>query len=523
MLAASSNIQGLTQAALWILAIGVLIFLGYFSLSQRTSRLPLPPGPPGLFILGNVSEIARSHAWIAYRDYAAKYGDVISLNALGHSFVILNTHSAALDLLEKRSSIYSDRPANIMTQLTGWDWTLALKRYGEDWRRVRRPFWQHFHSNAVKQYEPAQQLEARRFLRRLLNVPEDLDTELKSLLAKMICAVVHGVHMEDEQALYYSRVLTEAEVGFSEVFRPGSFFVEFLPWLRHVPAWFPGTGWQKKVQIWRGQADVMLDDPYNLAKDAMQRGVALPSMLSRLLEHSSGFTGEKGREEERIIKETTSVAYGAAIDTTSVTILSFFCAMLLHPSVQARAQAELDRVVGRDRLPEHADRASLPYIRALVKESLRWHNVGPLGIAHRCMQEDTYRGWRIPEGAIVLPNIWAMLHDPEVYPEPDAFRPERFLTPDESELNPNVPDPSSIAFGYGRRICPGRHFAEDVLFITIASILHVFDIVPALDAHGRPISVELKATSGFISHVEHFAYSVRPRSKAAEALIQGEV
>ena len=100
---------------------------------------------------------------------------------------------------------------------------------------------------------------------------------------------------------------------------------------------------------------------------------------------------------------------------------------------------------------------------------------------------------------------------------------------------------------FGGRICPGRHFAEDVLFITIASILHVFDIVPALDAHGRPISVELKATSGFISyvsslhglsgfrryeadercvtrrHVEHFAYSVRPRSNAAEALIQGEV
>ena len=85
----------------------------------------------------------------------------------------------------------------------------------------------------------------------------------------MICAVVHGVHMEDEQALYSSRVLTAAEVGFSEVFRPGSFLVEFLPWLQHVPAWFPGTGWQKKLQIWRGQADAMLDDPYNVAKDAM--------------------------------------------------------------------------------------------------------------------------------------------------------------------------------------------------------------------------------------------------------------
>ena len=89
-----------------------------------------------------------------------------------------------------------------------------------------------------------------------------------------------------------------------------------------------------------------------------------------------------------------------------MTILGFFCAMLIHPSVQARAQAELDRVIGPDRMPEHADRPALPYIRALVKESLRWHNAGPLGIAHRCMEEDTFRGWRIPEGTIVLPNIW---------------------------------------------------------------------------------------------------------------------
>ncbi|KAH9894042.1 cytochrome P450 [Cubamyces lactineus] len=504
----AANPYNSTQTAC-ILALGALLILGCigcYILNRRTSRLPLPPGPPGLPIIGDVPEISQSHAWIAYRDYAAKLGDVISLNALGQSFVILNSHSAALDLLEKRSSIYSDRPANIMTQLTGWDWTLALKRYGKDWRRVRQPFWQHFHSNVVKQYEPTQQLEARRFLRRLLNVPEDLATELKSLLVKTTCAVVHGVQMEDEQALYYVRVLTEAEIGFSEVFMPGSFFVEFIPWLRHVPAWFSGTGWQKKAQLWREQADVMLDDPYNLAKDAMQ---------------SSGFKGEKGQEEERIIKETTSVAYGAAIDTTSMTILGFFCARLLHPSVQARAQAELDRVIGPDRMPEHGDRPALPYIRALVKESLRWHNAGPLGIAHRCMEEDTYRGWRIPEGTIVLPNIWAMLHDPEVYPEPDAFRPERFLTSDGEDLNSDVPDPSSMAFGYGRRICPGRHFAEGVLFVAIASILHVFDIVPALDAHGRPVPVELVATSGSISHVENFAYSVRPRSQAAEALIHG--
>ena len=91
---------------------------------------------------------------------------------------------------------------------------------------------------------------------------------------------------------------------------------------------------------------------------------------------------------------------------TAATLVAFICAMILHPEVQKRAHAELDRVVGPGRLPEHTDRAALPYVDALVKEMIRWHNVGPLGVAHRCMEEDVYRGWRIPKGAIVMPNAW---------------------------------------------------------------------------------------------------------------------
>ena len=83
-------------------------------------------------------------------------------------------------------------------------------------------------------------------------------------------------------------------------------------------------------------------------------------------------------------------------------------AMVLHPEVQARAQAEIDAVVGRDRMPSFADRDALPYIRAVVRESLRWRMVGPLGVPRTTVQDDVYEGYFIPKGSVVLENIWAM-------------------------------------------------------------------------------------------------------------------
>ena len=85
---------------------------------------------------------------------------------------------------------------------------------------------------------------------------------------------------------------------------------------------------------------------------------------------------------------------------------AFFLAMASYPDVQLRAQAELDAVVGTGRLPEYDDQEALPYVNALVKELLRWRSVVPLAVPHRVLEEDEYRGWRIPKGAIVIPNIW---------------------------------------------------------------------------------------------------------------------
>ena len=81
-------------------------------------------------------------------------------------------------------------------------------------------------------------------------------------------------------------------------------------------------------------------------------------------------------------------------------------AMALFPEAQRKAQEEIDRVVGTDRLPTFEDRENLPYVDALVKEALRWHPVVPMGVPHVTTEDDIYEGYFIPKGSILLPNIW---------------------------------------------------------------------------------------------------------------------
>ena len=141
--------------------------------------------------------------------------------------------------------------------------------------------------------------------------------------------------------------------------------------------------------------------------------------------------------------------------------------MSLHPEVQRKAQTELDRVVGRSRLPDFRDLDSLVYVRAVLKEAMRWHTVTPLGIPHRTKKDDVFDGYFVPAGTILIANIWcvtfrslipsarvrtaarACMHDPRVYEEPEQFRPERFIN--DGKLSADVLDPTAVVFGAGRR------------------------------------------------------------------------
>ena len=127
----------------------------------------------------------------------------------------------------------------------------------------------------------------------------------------------------------------------------------------------------------------------------------------------------------------------------------FIFAMVVYPGAMKKAQEELDRVVGKGELPDFSHKDSLPYIDALIKELLRWSPPVPLSSPNRAMQDDVYRGYFIPRGATVIQNVWAISRDPNVYPNPDVFNPDRFLK--DGKINPLVFNPEDRIFGAGRR------------------------------------------------------------------------
>jgi len=290
--------------------------------------------------------------------------------------------------------------------------------------------------------------------------------------------------------------------------------VDLFPSMKHIPSWFPGAGFRKHAAKARIQVAQMVDQPFEEVKRAMAEGKALPSVTASLLNDTYD-TNEDSTVYDYTVKWASGTLYGAATESTAACISTFFLAMAMHPEVQAKAHAEIDSVIGTGRLPLFSDKDQLPFINAIVNETLRWQPPTASGIPHRVTADDHYNGYRIPEGSIVIPNIWGMGRDPEHFRDPHAYLPERYLQTDSDA----VLDPQSFVFGFGRRSCPGVHYAMNILFITMANILAVFDI-KAQDEHGRDVPVSAQFTPGFVTHAAKFPCCIIPRSKAAVDLIQ---
>jgi cytochrome P450 len=113
----------------------------------------------------------------------------------------------------------------------------------------------------------------------------------------------------------------------------------------------------------------------------------------------------------------------------------------------------------------------------------------------------------------------AILHNPKDYPDPETFKPERYLTPT-GALDPSVRDPRTACFGFGRRVCPGTHIADAGLFAMVSTLLATVDIVRAKDDQGREIIPDVEAQSGLLNSPKPFPWAARPRRRHAEQMLK---
>jgi len=325
--------------------------------------------------------------------------------------------------------------------------------------------------------------------------------------------VIYGYTVTEGSDKYITMV-EETMDNFSVATVPGAFLVDLFPILRYLPEWFPGAGFKRKARKWRKLLFENVNAPFAYVLNEMRENREQPSYVSKLIKAITESNSEDATRRDNI-KWTAFSIYTGGADTTVSAISSFFLAMTLHPQVLSRAQAEIDSVVGSDRLPTLSDRPNLPYVEAVYKEVLRWNPVASL-VPHKVNRDDEYAGWHIPKGAMVVANMWAMLHDPDTYKDPMEFNPERFLP---SAGKKCEKDPQDIAFGFGRRICPGINVAVTSVWLSICLSLAVYDIKKALNPDGTVDEPEVNYSTGSISHPAPFRCVLTPRSAAASELI----
>ncbi|KAH9937830.1 CyP450 monooxygenase [Epithele typhae] len=489
-----------------LLACIVLVSIIYYKSRPPRSRLPLPPGPKPLPLIGNMLDIPKTMSSAEYYALSRKYGDIVYLNAMGNSMILLGSMEAANELLEKRATNYSNKPGSAMANLSFWMERRELHRF------TGQPA-------AIAQHGRVLEKHAATYLVSLLKNPGRYSEDAHLTLGKVIMELSYGIKVKtyDDD---YLKLVQEGNDIFQKAFVPGKYLVETFPVLKHIPAWFPGATFRREAAGWRATYGAVRERPFAAAMEHMvsiiptlrspaHRGdeAAAASVAGVMVRSAQDENGRISPDDEVLAQNVASTVY------TLTTIRMFFLAMATYPAVQKRAQEELDAVMGPDRLPTLADRAALPYVDAVLKECLRWHPILPLALPRTSAEDDEYRGYHIPAGTTVLAHSWCY------YPDPERFSPERYFTAD-GKPNKNVMDPRTFAFGYGRRICPGRNLGEAAVFVTIASVLHAFNVEPPLDESGRPVVPKPKFAANFLSDPEPFDCRITVRSATMGRLVQ---
>ncbi|OAX39721.1 cytochrome P450 [Rhizopogon vinicolor AM-OR11-026] len=479
---------------------------------NNRSHLPLPPGPPCLPIVGSLFSLSDPvRSWLSFNAWRSTYGDIIYVRLLSKRIVVVNSEEIAKDIFEGRSSIYSDKPQSIVYEPFATDFNTAILPYGDRWRLHRRILHQPLRQVAIPTYHAAMLLSAHKMLFSFLQDPTNYPGHFEMFISSIILSVVYDYEpkAKDDRMIRVMQRYLEAVVA--GVTPEGTVIMETFPFLLWLPTWFPGATFKRaSVECLKSGHDAK-EIPFQDVKNRMSTGQVSPCLVADNLNRMNGFDDIS----ENAVKEAACIAFAAASETTFSTLFVFLLAMVLHPEVQVKAQADIDRVVGKDRLPDFDDRPALPYLDAILRETLRWYPAAPLGVPHATTTDDVYKGYFIPKGVVVIANTWAMTHDEKKYPNPDEFKPERFLHEDGSLTNDTMP----LGFGWGRRMCVGRHLADATLWSAIASFLATFSVHRALDEHGEEIPVVPKFSTGLAIHPETFPCRIIPRFQSAETLV----
>ncbi|KAF5318738.1 hypothetical protein D9619_011047 [Psilocybe cf. subviscida] len=506
-----------------VLALASLVSAAVYIVSRFLQRRPLtdakgnsiPDGPTGLPIVGSFPFLT-DYPELTLDHWAKKFGSLYSVWLGNQLFVIVSDPQIVKDLMVTNGSIFSSRKEMFLkSQIIFAGRGITATPYNDRWRKHRRLASVWLHKPAVDDYTKVLDYEATVLVHDLYNdgragaIAVNPQPHAGRCSLNNMLTITFGMRTDTLEHPLVGRALRLSR-EFMNCTGPVSNLTDFVPILQKLPNYMRTRGEKLHSDLVETYGGMIND-----IDARMQRGEEVPDCLVKTLLMS--------REEEQMDHLDMAILCSAfmigGVETTA-SIMQWFSALIpAYPEIQAKAHAELDRVVGRDRLPTVEDEKSLPYIHAIIKEVERCHNPFWLGTPHVNTQDFTYRGQFIPKDAVVVLNTYTMHHDPQRHPDPHKFNPERFINDSTlSSESANLANPMERdhwMFGAGRRICPGMWVAEREVWLAISRMLWAFKME---EIPGEPI--DLKEYDGLSGRSPvPFRIKMIPRHENVESIL----
>ncbi|KAF8311115.1 cytochrome P450 [Cantharellus anzutake] len=420
--------------------------------------------------------------------------------------LILNSRKAIQDLVINKAAIFANRPKLTMAgELVGWEKIIGLTNQGHRFTQMRKLANQYLGKSAMQNFLPVIEKSVHEFLGPCWASPGSFEKIFKFTVSKIILESLYGITPKSPEDQFV-KLLSGAAHIFGDSSQPGAFLVDTFPILKHVPSWFPFAGFKRQAKIWAKSVHDFVELPFKTTERDVLEGASNTSFTANILRDIG-----LGVDHEDL-KFLSAALAGGSVDTTASTIGTFIRAMILNPEAQKRAQQEIESVIGCSRLPTFSDRESLPYVEAILKETLRWQPIVPTAIPYRSSEDVEYEGYLIPKNTIVIANSWHITRDETLHRDPESFIPERFLDSPTfqfaAEDGKTPLDPTTYAFGK----CPGMYFADSMLWFTIVTLLATTRILPAKDSSGKDILPTMEYTGGMVREILPTPYHLEPLS-----------
>jgi len=456
------------ELAWFVLAIIlVTVVVNRFSVSKN-----LPPGPFPFPIIGNAHKLAADSRHVDLMAMEKQYGHVFRLYLGSQLVVVVSGANAVKEALVTRSAEFAGRPKVYTGEVYSQGKAIALADYSRQWRLHRK-----ITVSALKMYinEVLKQgtvindefdLLVKRVQSRN-GKPYDITNEIRLAVMNVICALVFGSRYELDDP-EFSRFL-EMTNGIAKMVASGS-VVDVFPWLRFFP--FKSIGTLKKCCKERDELVGRIYQEHVEANRMQNPRDLTDALLKAKKEAEEEDSSIKGFLTDQHLIFTLTEVFMAGMETTASTLCWALLYLIHHPNIQDMLHQQLDDVIGEDRFADLGDKKSLPFLEATIAETLRISSLIPLSVPHKATVDAALQGYDIPKDTIVLVNLWSLHHDPDIWDDPNDFRPERFLDKDGNFVPPEAD--LFFPFSGGRRGCLGESLARIELFLVLARLLHSF-------------------------------------------------